>query len=1030
MNAKYSLSNYAVAGFVAAITLVISACNDDFGYKNIEGKQITFKLIASDTWHEGMSVNENDPTTRCTSIKELSGGDTKLYLHAVVADNPAKEKTTVTRGTLINDKNSFIDTYEKFSLSAICYTGEWPEDESKNQWTTDFAHDLIYKNDGTPANPEKKENWLLWPSNGKVRFFAFAPTIEDFNNITNDITNDDGSLELSDKLQKGSLELSDKSQHKGSPTLTYTVPKDVTKQVDLMTVSKSVTAATTPDVELDFGHALTAVQIKCGSGMLAGKITEVTISGIYGTGTHVIGSDTWENQTDITSYTISKEISLPSDEGATDKTHVSEGTPIAGTETDNLTFMLLPQTLPEGATITIKLITGENNTELTLSASITGQKFEAGKIVTYKVSPSSISISPKLEFSKNGITDNNQTGDSIAYSGVWYDATFTATAEIMQAGEEKGTIENIPKDKVTFQYKFNDTDGWKNCTKDDNGLLIIEAQSAYTAMRNPFVTTAETYKDESAPHSLSDEYGETANCYMVDKAGYYSFPLVYGNGAVSGGHDDGLNYYPKHDDGKMPDDGKIADVSDAVLVWQDAPDLIDPASVKVDGDKLVFHIREHTLTQGNALLAVRNASKDIIWSWHIWVTPHKSEFYNNFYNSSPDSDYSYNLAQYNLGWCDSHVHNEARTFSLQAIIDMSAYGGSIETVDIGTFKQIDFKGSDAGDNTYYQWGRKDPMLGGVYNSYTPKYQYTKKATSLDVHEFTMENKQVFNQYNKDIYNYSFCKNLGDMIESKDEESKGVTIGYSIQHPYMFITNSMEYIEPLKGEPSDYNPATGRGYNPLTGDGFNFRNHWHVPYVVKNVNYLNAGTHIMFNVWNADAKGAGYEYKDVTKDNLKYNAGTVKKSVYDPCPPKFKVPPIHALRGIFNAISNNSASYSNHAWKITTNGSSITFPLTGVRNYALRPNEWKTVVPLKSTSNPNETFCKAFYKISMPAFSMLTFVSSSTIVKKDPWNAYQVYILSIDTNPRSVSNPVFNNLKKTITPSSNSYGLAVRPMHDE
>lgn len=1018
MNAKYSLSNYAVAGFVAAITLVISACNDDFGYKNIEGKQITFKLTASDIWHEGMSVNENDPTTRCTSIKELSGGDTKLYLHAVVADNPAKEKTAVTRGTLINDEKGFVDTYEKFSLSGICYTGEWPEDESRNQWTTDFAHDLIYKNDGTPANPEKKENWLLWPSNGKVRFFAFAPTIEDFNNKTGG----DGSLELSDKLQ-----------HKGSPTLTYTVPKDVTKQVDLMTVSKSVTAATTPDVELDFGHALTAVQIKCGSGMLAGKITEVTISGIYGTGTHVIGSDTWTDPKDITSYTISKDITLSSDESAADKTHVSDGTPIAGTETDNLTFMLLPQTLPEGATITIKLKTGENDTKLTLSASIAGQKFEAGKIVTYKVSPSSISISPKLEFSKNGITDNNQTGDSIAYSGVWYDATFTATAEIMQAGEEKGTIENIPKDKVTFQYKFNDTDGWKDCTKDDNGLLIIEAQPAYTTMRNTFGTTAEAYKDESAPHSLSDEYGETANCYMVDKAGYYSFPLVYGNGAVSGGHKDGLNYYPKHDDREMPAEGIISDVSDAVLVWQDAPDLIDSASVKVDGEKLVFHIREHTLTQGNALLAVRNASKDIIWSWHIWVTPHKSEFYNNFYKSSPDSDYSYNLAQYNLGWCDSHVHNEARTFSLQAIIDMSAYGGDIETVDIGTFKQIDFKGSDAGDNTYYQWGRKDPMLGGVYNSYTPKYQYTKKGTSLDVHEFTMENKQVFNQYNKDIYNYSFCKNLGDMIESKDEESKGVTIGYSIQHPYMFITNSMEYIEPWKGEPSDYNPATGRGYNPLTGDGFNFRNHWHVPYVVKNVNYLNAGTHIMFNVWNADATGAGYEYPvtgNLTEDKLKYNADNGSKSVYDPCPPKFKVPPIHALRGILLAINNNSASYSNHAWTITTNGSSITFPLTGVRNYALRPNEWKTVVPLKSTSNPNETFCKAFYKISMPAFSMLTFVSSSTIVKKDPWNAYQVYILSIDTNPRNASNPAFNNLKKTITPSSNSYGLAVRPMHDE
>ena len=986
MNAKYSLSNYAVAGFVAAITLVISACNDDFGYKNIEGKQITFKLTASDIWHEGMSVNENDPTTRCTSIKELSGGDTKLYLHAVVADNPAKEKTAVTRGTLINDEKGFVDTYEKFSLSGICYTGEWPEDESRNQWTTDFAHDLIYKNDGTPANPEKKENWLLWPSNGKVRFFAFAPTIEDFNNKTGG----DGSLELSDKLQ-----------HKGSPTLTYTVPKDVTKQVDLMTVSKSVTAATTPDVELDFGHALTAVQIKCGSGMLAGKITEVTISGIYGTGTHVIGSDTWTDPKDITSYTISKDITLSSDESAADKTHVSDGTPIAGTETDNLTFMLLPQTLPEGATITIKLKTGENDTKLTLSASIAGQKFEAGKIVTYKVSPSSISISPKLEFSKNGITDNNQTGDSIAYSGVWYDATFTATAEIMQAGEEKGTIENIPKDKVTFQYKFNDTDDWKNCKKDedDNGLLIVEPQPAYKVMRDTFGTTAETYKDESAPHSLSDEYGESANCYLVDKAGYYSLPLYYGNSKTKGvpeGQNDGLTYYPQYDDKEMPKDGKITNISDAVLVWQDAPDLIDPASVKVvDDDKLlVFHIREHTLTQGNAVVAVRDKSnpKKILWSWHIWVTPYKRDFYSykygtdySYVNGTDNNSVHYDLAKYNLGWCDIHDHNEARTFNLQAKIDMSAYGGDIETVYIGTFSQIEFKGSKAGDNTYYQWGRKDPMLGGIYNAHTPQYTYLKhKNHKWDKEEFTMENKQIFNQYKQDGYDYSFCKNPGDMVAPNDIASKGVTIGYAIQHPYMFITNST---------------------NNDTDGKFNYRNHWHRRYVDDPtlLPYLNEGKHIMFNAWNSTAKSAENQY-------------SVTKSVYDPCPPKFKVPPHFAFD---NVRSNTNREITDISGSFTNNNNTITFPLTGVRDYALRSDEWNTVNFYDK--NTDKFDYETFYKISMPAFKILTFVSSATIIYKDENNAHQVNIFIID---KRHDPPVY------ILSSSNSYGLAVRPMHDE
>lgn len=48
------------------------------------------------------------------------------------------------------------------------------------------------------------------------------------------------------------------------------------------------------------------------------------------------------------------------------------------------------------------------------------------------------------------------------------------------------------------------------------------------------------------------------------------------------------------------------------------------------------------------------------------------------------------------------------------------------------------------------------MLGGIYNAKTPTYKYKKKGTSDDEYEFTMENKQVFNQYKRDGYDYSFC----------------------------------------------------------------------------------------------------------------------------------------------------------------------------------------------------------------------------------------------------------------------------------
>lgn len=974
MNVKYSLSQYVIATLaVAAVLVMPTACNDDLGYRNTEGQQIGFKLTAPDTWHEGMPINENAPTTHCTSVRALSGGDTKLYLHTVVADNPAEEKAAVTRGTPVKGTAAFQERYNRFSLSGICYTGEYPDEEAgaQNDWTTEYAYNLYYNT--TTGKAEKKSDELFWPVNGQVRFFAFAPTVEDFNQLATG-----GTLELSS------------ATHKGSPTLTYTVPTDVTKQVDLMTVRADASGTTTPEVELNFGHALTAVQIKCGKDMLAGKITEVTIAGIYGKGMQVIGSDKWTPLEDTKAiYTISNEITLsPStDESVADKIHVPENTPIAGTDTDNLTFMLLPQTLPDGATMTIIFTDDATNTERTLTGSLAGQTWEAGKIVTYSVSPSSIHISAKVEF------DSKKSGDIIPYSGVWYDATYTAKAEVVQ-GDDRKTIEDIPVSK--FQYSFDNTK-WEDCTTDANGLLTIAAQPAYATMSNGFDKTTENGSEDS-PFSLSGEYGETANCYLVDKAGYYSLSLVYGNGYLTLPEDnpDGFKYFPKHDDKAIPADGKISGAEDAVLCWQDAPDLIDPTSVKVVGENLVFRIRKQTLTQGNALLAVRDTvsstgEKIILWSWHIWVTPYKSKFYSDFYKSvTTANSVGYDLAQYNLGWCDPHpTTDKERTFSLQAIIDMSAYGGTTtETVDLGTFTQMEFKGSEAGDNTYYQWGRKDPMLGGIYNSNTPKYKYHKKGnySSWDEVEFTMENKQVFNQYNQDGYNYSFCKNLGDKIDIDDYASNGVSIGYAIKHPYMFVTNSR--CSDSSGETTD----------------FNYRNHWHKPYKHYHAPYLHYNSHILFNAWDAGATSAGVKAADT------------KKSVYDPCPPQFKVPPIDAFQGIVNKES--AGSLSGNAWTLTHDGKSITFPITGLRNYALRSNEWTTVEPVKADS---EFSYEEFYKISMPAFKNLTYISSATIEEKkangttDTYNAYQVTIFRYQDGVNTVG-------------SSNSYGLSVRPVH--
>lgn len=761
MNCKYKgISLISTTGLLC-LTAALTACEDDLGKSSMQSGRVIVKVEMPGAWTAGTAANENAPDSRCTAVGATeTTGDTPLYLHTIESDNPA-EPALPSRGAIVK-------TVSKFSLSGVCYSEPYVEETA----TPNFAYDVTCtvsttESGSTALCPQE----LLWPVNGKVRFFAYS-------------RNDDTDP----------YALSRESE-KGSPKISYTVPSDVKSQHDLLA---ACTDAKSANITLNFHHILTAVKIVTATDMIPGTITSVKLSGVYNTGTYTPSPDaggtwkpgTWVPGSSTGTYTVTRDVSVNNGYTETDNGElVGEGSSdeVIG-ETDNLTLMMIPQTLPEGAKLEIEFTEKLSKKSYTLFAYLTGS-WPEGKIVTYSISPSSFHIKPVVNFSKNSLTAEKP--DSISYAGVWYDATYIAQVAVTQANAATEIVE-IPKEKVSFKYKFTSgsDQSWHKCTTDDDGALKIASQPAYEDMSKGFKATTENDSETTAESLMVN--GETANCYLVDKAGYFSLPLVYGNGNVDDPVEKtkSLNYYPKHDDGRISS-STISDASDAVLCWQDAPDLIDPASVKIEGGNLVFHIRKQTITQGNALLAVRNASNEIIWSWHIWVTPHKDKFYGESHTISGD-DYTYYLAKYNLGWCDSHDHNPSRNFVLKAVIDLSDYKGPKDTeVEIGTFKQDVFKGSDAGDNTYYQWGRKDPMLGGIYNNYTPKYKYKKKESTVynDFVEFTMENKQVFNQYNQDGFNYSFCKNPGDMIEPSGEASKGVTIGYAIQHPYMFVTNS-------------------------------------------------------------------------------------------------------------------------------------------------------------------------------------------------------------------------------------------------
>ena len=188
----------------------------------------------------------------------------------------------------------------------------------------------------------------------------------------------------------------------------------------------------------------------------------------------------------------------------------------------------------------------------------------------------------------------------------------------------------------------------------------------------------------------------TANCYMVHSAGDYKLPLVYGNAIKNGatntaaytGVSGQLETFPRHDGsaitGPWIKDNGIT-VTTADLLWQDATGLV--TAVGIDGDYLTLTVGKDAATQeGNALVAAKDGSGNIVWSWHIWVT--KQTFAAADLATVATGSHTYQLTPVNLGWVGDAVSQ--------------------------------------GYNTFYQWGRKDPFprMGSVTYS-------TSSATIAD-----------------------------------------------------------------------------------------------------------------------------------------------------------------------------------------------------------------------------------------------------------------------------------------------------------
>ena len=199
-------------------------------------------------------------------------------------------------------------------------------------------------------------------------------------------------------------------------------------------------------------------------------------------------------------------------------------------------------------------------------------------------------------------------------------------------------IISLPPTSFTqgFTITITDTDGGTQTIKTSKQNEVVRS----SLLKMPEVVV-EITKD------LSDD--GAANCYIVSSAGSYKFTPTKGNSSES-----------------------VGAIASAEVLWESFGTDVTPnvgdlvTNVKYESGAITFETPS-AYKEGNAVIAAKDASGTILWSWHIWLTdqPEGQEYYNN----------------------------------AGTMMDRNLGATSATPGDVGA------------SGLLYQWGRKDPFLG-------------------------------------------------------------------------------------------------------------------------------------------------------------------------------------------------------------------------------------------------------------------------------------------------------------------------------
>ena len=664
--------------FFTCLLLSAVACEDELSSPSSSGNGLCFTATENVHREVGTRSSSGGDSLLSSSVTPLEAEGRTLYLHTTVTDGieggRLGKDEPLTRATPVSD----MSTYGSFSVFAAFYQGAWsPVSQNLN-----FMYNVPVSLSGSVWSPQPD---YYWPGSGyNVRFYAYAPIDAEFAPKQHAFANDF--------------------------YIQYEVPTDVSKQKDLL-IAKSAEYAGNHGsiVPLEFKHVFTAVRFVVGDDMKAGTVNKVrlrniTSGGVYYPETGYVGI--------LVGQGIVKDFEQ-------ELNKVTDGTPGTAITEPFQTFMLPPQGFTDDSSV-IEIVFTDDEGEHTLSASLKDQMWNSGTTVTYKISTSSINWDYHLDVT--GPSEYSYAGGTDVYKVTSYRRHHKGTEEAIPWTTEFSTDNGLSwsADKPDWLTDFTTSGPGGSASQSFNAT--VGAQAGIEVNSHTATLRAAAPKGSAGqPYNLSNSTGNTrventANCYVVGAPGYYSFPLVYGNAVKNGATNTSayttansgsniLSTFINHT-GNGITDPYIANNAGCVpakaeLVWQDALSLVSDIKYNSDinGGNISFKVDKSSIRQGNAVIAVKDAKDQILWSWHIWVT---DEDIDKTIEVTNHQGKQYRFMPIFLGWCDVYT----KTYAERSCKVKFTAGGKSQEI---TIKQTSISITTS-NHPYYQWGRKDPFL--------------------------------------------------------------------------------------------------------------------------------------------------------------------------------------------------------------------------------------------------------------------------------------------------------------------------------